>query len=133
MGLPATPTQISITIGIQPVCSYGYYGYLPYACAVMGITGQVISTTASSPLDGQTAPCPSLADRAGNGSVADHTPSAKRAAHSYGRPLMAVLCPSLQGGSASRTKPLSGAKPLTLRGASNTLGASAAIVCRSFF
>lgn len=31
--------QISIGIGIQPVCSYGYYGYAPYACAPMGFYG----------------------------------------------------------------------------------------------
>jgi hypothetical protein len=39
---PAAPTaqgQISINIGVQPVCSYGYYDYSPYACAPMGFYG----------------------------------------------------------------------------------------------
>jgi len=36
---PAAHAQISINIGIQPVCSYGYYGYAPYACAPMGYYG----------------------------------------------------------------------------------------------
>ncbi len=33
---PAANAQIAINIGVQPVCSYGYYGYAPYACAPMG-------------------------------------------------------------------------------------------------
>jgi hypothetical protein len=36
---PAAHPQISISIGVQPVCSYGYYGYAPYACAPMGYYG----------------------------------------------------------------------------------------------
>jgi len=36
---PAAHAQISVNIGIQPVCSYGYYGYEPYACAPMGYYG----------------------------------------------------------------------------------------------
>jgi hypothetical protein len=36
---PATYAQISVNIGVQPVCSYGYYGYQPYACAPMGYYG----------------------------------------------------------------------------------------------
>src|ERR1700733_6459216 len=36
---PPAKAQISIGIGIQPVCSYGYYGYAPYACAPMGYYG----------------------------------------------------------------------------------------------
>jgi hypothetical protein len=36
---PAAQAQISINIGVQPVCSYGYYGYAPYACAPMGFYG----------------------------------------------------------------------------------------------
>lgn len=35
----AAHAQISINIGVQPVCSYGYYGYEPYACAPMGYYG----------------------------------------------------------------------------------------------
>jgi hypothetical protein len=33
---PVAHAQISVNIGVQPVCSYGYYGYEPYACAPMG-------------------------------------------------------------------------------------------------
>jgi hypothetical protein len=36
---PAAHAQISINIGVQPVCSYGYYGYAPYSCAPMGYYG----------------------------------------------------------------------------------------------
>jgi hypothetical protein len=36
---PAAQAQISINIGVQPVCSYGYYGYAPYSCAPMGYYG----------------------------------------------------------------------------------------------
>lgn len=36
---PAAQAQISIDIGVQPVCSYGYYGYAPYQCAPMGYYG----------------------------------------------------------------------------------------------
>ena len=36
---PAAQSQISINIGVQPVCSYGYYGYAPYQCAPMGYYG----------------------------------------------------------------------------------------------
>jgi hypothetical protein len=36
---PAARAQIVVGIGIQPVCSYGYYGYAPYACAPMGYYG----------------------------------------------------------------------------------------------
>ncbi len=36
---PAAQGQISVSIGIQPVCSYGYYDYQPYACAPMGYYG----------------------------------------------------------------------------------------------
>jgi len=36
---PADQAQVSINIGVQPVCSYGYYGYAPYACAPMGYYG----------------------------------------------------------------------------------------------
>ncbi|MGA8732100.1 MAG: hypothetical protein WB608_25300 [Terracidiphilus sp.] len=36
---PAAQAQISINIGVQPVCSYGYYGYAPYQCAPMGYYG----------------------------------------------------------------------------------------------
>src|SRR5271169_2420049 len=37
--VPAAPAQIAISIGVQPICSYGYYGYAPYGCAPMGYYG----------------------------------------------------------------------------------------------
>jgi hypothetical protein len=37
--VPAVNAQISINIGVPPVCSYGYYGYAPYACAPVGYYG----------------------------------------------------------------------------------------------
>ncbi|MGA3010016.1 MAG: hypothetical protein ABSD72_07115 [Terracidiphilus sp.] len=36
---PAAQAQIVVGIGVQPVCSYGYYDYAPYACAPMGFYG----------------------------------------------------------------------------------------------
>jgi hypothetical protein len=36
---PAAHAQVSINVGVQPVCSYGYYGYEPYTCAPMGYYG----------------------------------------------------------------------------------------------
>lgn len=36
---PAARAQIVVEIGVQPVCSYGYYGYAPYECAPMGYYG----------------------------------------------------------------------------------------------
>lgn len=42
VGLAMAPTaraQISINIGVQPTCSYGYYGYAPYGCAPRGYYG----------------------------------------------------------------------------------------------
>lgn len=42
LGLAITPTaqsQIVVDVGIQPVCSYGYYDYAPYACSPMGFYG----------------------------------------------------------------------------------------------
>ncbi len=37
--VPATGAQVAINIGVQPVCSYGYYDYSPYACAPVGFYG----------------------------------------------------------------------------------------------
>jgi hypothetical protein len=37
--VPAAGAQIVVGIGIQPVCSYGYYSYAPYGCAPMGFYG----------------------------------------------------------------------------------------------
>src|ERR1700676_1320504 len=37
---PAANAQVVVGIGIQPVCSYGYYDYAPYECAPMGFYGQ---------------------------------------------------------------------------------------------
>jgi len=36
---PAAQAQIYVDLGVQPVCSYGYYGYAPYACAPYGYYG----------------------------------------------------------------------------------------------
>ena len=36
---PAAQAQVYVNVGIQPVCSYGYYDYEPYACAPMGFYG----------------------------------------------------------------------------------------------
>jgi hypothetical protein len=36
---PMANAQLVVNIGVQPVCSYGYYGYAPYACAPMGYYG----------------------------------------------------------------------------------------------
>jgi hypothetical protein len=31
--------QVSVTVGVAPVCPYGYYDYAPYACAPYGYYG----------------------------------------------------------------------------------------------
>ena len=36
---PTGNAQISININVPPSCSYGYYGYAPYACAPSGYYG----------------------------------------------------------------------------------------------
>ena len=36
---PAAPAQISINIGVAPVCPYGYFDYSPYNCAPYGYYG----------------------------------------------------------------------------------------------
>ena len=36
---PAPQAQLVVNIGVQPTCSYGYYGYAPYQCAPMGYYG----------------------------------------------------------------------------------------------
>jgi hypothetical protein len=36
---PVAKAQICVNIGVQPVCSYGYYDYAPYACAPVGFYG----------------------------------------------------------------------------------------------
>ena len=36
---PASPAQVSITVGPQPVCPYGYYDFPPYTCAPWGYYG----------------------------------------------------------------------------------------------
>jgi hypothetical protein len=33
------PAQVSVTIGPEPVCPYGYYDYAPYPCAPYGYYG----------------------------------------------------------------------------------------------
>ena len=35
----AAPGQVSVSIGVEPVCPYGYFDYAPYACAPYGYYG----------------------------------------------------------------------------------------------
>jgi hypothetical protein len=35
----AAPAQISVGIGVAPVCPYGYYDYAPYSCSPYGYYG----------------------------------------------------------------------------------------------
>ena len=35
----AAPAQVSISIGVAPVCPYGYFDYAPYDCAPYGYYG----------------------------------------------------------------------------------------------
>jgi hypothetical protein len=37
--IPAAPAQVSVNIGVAPVCPYGYYSYAPYNCAPYGFYG----------------------------------------------------------------------------------------------
>src|SRR5580658_4233307 len=37
--VPTAKAQIGISIGVPPVCPYGYYDYAPYACAPDGFYG----------------------------------------------------------------------------------------------
>lgn len=36
---PAAPAQIAVSIGVAPVCPYGYFDYAPYYCAPYGYYG----------------------------------------------------------------------------------------------
>jgi hypothetical protein len=36
---PKAAAQISVSIGVAPVCPYGYYNYAPYSCAPLGYYG----------------------------------------------------------------------------------------------
>jgi hypothetical protein len=36
---PAAPAQISVNIGVAPVCPYGYFDYAPYNCSPYGYYG----------------------------------------------------------------------------------------------
>jgi hypothetical protein len=38
-GATAAPAQVSISIGAEPVCPYGYYDYAPYSCSPYGYYG----------------------------------------------------------------------------------------------
>ncbi len=38
-GAPVSPAQVSINIGVAPVCPYGYFDYAPYNCAPYGYYG----------------------------------------------------------------------------------------------
>jgi drug/metabolite transporter (DMT)-like permease len=35
---PAANAQIVVDLGVQPMCSYGYYDYTPYACEPIHVT-----------------------------------------------------------------------------------------------
>lgn len=37
--VPVTPAQVSVNIGVAPVCPYGYFDYTPYDCAPYGYYG----------------------------------------------------------------------------------------------
>jgi len=37
--LPAAQAQVSISIGVAPVCPYGYYDLAPFSCAPSGYYG----------------------------------------------------------------------------------------------
>ena len=39
MATPTSPAQVSVNIGPEPVCPYGYYNYAPYECAPFGYYG----------------------------------------------------------------------------------------------
>src|ERR1700733_8888410 len=36
---PTTNAQVSVDVGVAPVCPYGYYDYAPYSCAPYGYYG----------------------------------------------------------------------------------------------
>jgi len=36
---PKSDAQVSINIGAEPICPYGYYDYAPYPCAAYGYYG----------------------------------------------------------------------------------------------
>jgi hypothetical protein len=36
---PKSPAQVSVNIGVAPVCPYGYFDYAPYNCAPYGYYG----------------------------------------------------------------------------------------------
>lgn len=36
---PEAPAQVSVSIGVAPVCPYGYFDYAPYDCAPYGYYG----------------------------------------------------------------------------------------------
>src|ERR1700729_122364 len=38
-GFSGAPAQVSVNIGVAPVCPYGYFDYAPYVCAPYGYYG----------------------------------------------------------------------------------------------
>ena len=38
-GVSSAPAQVSVNIGVAPVCPYGYFPYAPYDCAPYGYYG----------------------------------------------------------------------------------------------
>jgi len=55
--------QVSVNIGAEPGCPYGYYDFAPYSCAPYGTTGPSGSAAAcsSEPALGSTVPTTSTA------------------------------------------------------------------------
>ena len=38
-GVSQAPGQVEVSVGVEPVCPYGYFDYAPYACAPYGYYG----------------------------------------------------------------------------------------------
>ena len=38
-GFSGAPAQVSVNIGVAPVCPYGYYDFAPYNCSPYGYYG----------------------------------------------------------------------------------------------
>ena len=38
-GVSRAPAQVAVSVGVEPVCPYGYFDYAPYACAPYGYYG----------------------------------------------------------------------------------------------
>ena len=40
-GFSGAPAQVSVNIGVAPVCPYGYFDFAPYDCAPMATMGRI--------------------------------------------------------------------------------------------